>query len=115
MGVDPADVLGNITGGIKLMQHWMGMPGGTEESALEHYYGNTFQPGANEAYARTIMAMEAAIREKGDVSITINAPTGNALDIAREAKAAVEKLQNDSCTRIQRNLLEFSGWAVGGG
>jgi hypothetical protein len=121
MGVDPTTVLGNVMGGIKLLKYWMDRPGGTEESALEHYYGNNFTPGANQAFAKTIMGMEAGIgggpmasHDQGDINIYIQAAhtSVTAEDLAREVKRELDNAKN---TRIQRNIMEFQGWSYGNG
>ena len=106
-GVDPADVGGNITGGVSYLRDLLKQYG-NQEAALQHYYGSK-NVADNQKYARSVL------NHKVDSSVhvgnlTVHVPSGKPEEVHRAVKKALEDTAKD---RVQRNLTEFTlpGWA----
>ena len=110
MGVDPNTVEGNITGGVKLLHFLLGKYKGNEAKALEAYYGNTWQPGANQAFAKKIMEMQAGINiENMEINVS-----GSHLTHEQIKKATSEGVMDAAKQRQQKWLQEFDAWMYTG-
>ena len=98
LGVDPTKEESNIYGGVKYLAMLMKQYG-TEEAALEHYYGSK-DPAQNKAYAQRVMAAQVHI----DKVIIQSAPN---LTPQQHAKAIKDGMQFET----QKKLAQTGGGA----
>ncbi len=96
LGVDPTKEESNIYGGVKYLTMLMKQYG-TEEKALEHYYGSK-DPAQNKAYAQGVMATQVHI----DKVIIQSAPN---LTPQQHAKAIKDGMQFET----QKKLAQTGG------
>lgn len=106
LGVDPANPIGNIQGGVGYLRQLLRQYGNDPETALEHYYGSA-NPAANADYAHKVMTVQAGITIN---SLSVHVPSGNPDEVRRSVVRGIEEAQGK---QTQRNLAEFQslGWS----
>lgn len=103
MGVNAADTEQNIKGGLKYLQGLI-IRYGSEEQALQHYYGSG-NPSQNKAYASRVMHVESGIHlATGAISITVQGGNSSPDKIKW---AVVDALKESHKNETQRALAEF--------
>lgn len=107
VGVDANDPSQNIVGGLKYLSKLLGRYG-SQELALEHYYGSK-NPAENQAYAQRVMRVESGVKID---HLTIVVPSAN---MSKESitDAVKRGMEDSNKNQTQRNINEFSspGWS----